>query len=100
MASGACVAIEDRRCLADCIGEANGDYERAFRRFESARSVRAARVALESPTSGMSAMRMVLPVRQMLGERSEADTFQCLARLYDGLPSPDKAVASRPPFRG
>jgi 3-hydroxybenzoate 6-monooxygenase len=24
--------------------------------------------------------------RQMLGERSEADVFQCLAWLYDGMP--------------
>jgi hypothetical protein len=30
----------------------------------------------------------------MLGERSEADTFQCLAWLYDGFRLPDKAAAS------
>jgi hypothetical protein len=33
------VVTEDRCCLADCIAEANGDYEAAFRRFENIRSV-------------------------------------------------------------
>ena len=48
LAQGACMAIEDGCCLADCIAESNGHYEAAFRRFESARSVRTARVTLES----------------------------------------------------
>jgi 3-hydroxybenzoate 6-monooxygenase len=29
---------------------------------------------------------------QMLGERSEADTFQCLAWLYDGFALPPEAT--------
>jgi hypothetical protein len=89
-------------CLADCIVQANGDYEAAFRRFESARSLRTARVTLES--------RYIWDVYhadgitrevywQMLGERSEADTFQCLAWLYDGFRLPDKATASGPLLR-
>jgi salicylate hydroxylase len=82
LAQGACMAIEDGQCLADCIVAANGDYEAAFRRYESVRAVRTARVTLESRymwevyhSDGIT--REVY--WQMLGERSEADTFQCLA---------------------
>jgi salicylate hydroxylase len=100
LAQGACMAIEDGVCLADCINAANGDYEAAFRRYENARSLRTARVTLES--------RYIWDVYhaegierdiywQMLGERSEADTFQCLAWLYDGSSlqavAPDKTEA-------
>ena len=88
LAQGACMAIEDGLCLADCIAAANGDHEAAFRRYENARVVRTARVTLESRyiwdvyhSDGIN--REVY--WQMLGERSEADTFQCLAWLYDGF---------------
>jgi 3-hydroxybenzoate 6-monooxygenase len=94
LAQGACMAIEDGVCLADCIAAANGDYEAAFRRYENARALRTARVTLES--------RYIWDVYhadginrevywQMLGERSEADTFQCLAWLYDGFSFPEEA---------
>jgi salicylate hydroxylase len=89
LAQGACMAIEDGLCLADCLAATDGAYEAAFRRYESARVVRTARVTLES--------RYIWDVYhsdgitrdvywQMLGERSETDTFQCLAWLYDGFP--------------
>jgi salicylate hydroxylase len=91
LAQGACMAIEDGLCLADCVASAKGDYEAAFRRYESARSVRTARVTVESRymwdvyhADGIA--REVY--WQMLGERSEADTFQCLAWLYDGFALP------------
>ena len=96
LAQGACMAIEDGPCLADCIDGAGGDFEAAFRRFESARSVRTARVTLES--------RAIWDVyhadgigrdvsRQIMGERNEADTFRCLAWLYDGFRLEDEAAA-------
>ncbi len=88
LAQGACMAIEDGLCLADCIDAENGDYEAAFRRFEAARSVRTARVTLESRyiwevyhSDGVA--REVY--WQMLAERSEQDVYQCLAWLYDGF---------------
>jgi 3-hydroxybenzoate 6-monooxygenase len=91
LAQGACMAIEDGQCLADCIVAADGDYEAAFRRYESARVVRTARVTLESRyiwevyhADGLA--REVY--WQMLGERREADIFQCLAWLYDGFALP------------
>jgi salicylate hydroxylase len=89
LAQGACMAIEDGLCLADCIAAAGRDYDAAFRRYENARSLRTARVTVESRyiwdvyhADGIS--RDVY--WQMLGERTEADTFQCLAWLYDGAP--------------
>jgi salicylate hydroxylase len=97
LAQGACMAIEDGVCLADCIAGDPGDYEAAFRRFENARSVRTARVTLESRyiwnvyhSDGVA--REVY--WQMLGERGEADTFQCLAWLYDGFALPGKREAA------
>jgi 3-hydroxybenzoate 6-monooxygenase len=103
LAQGACMAIEDGVCLADCIADADGDYETAFRRYESARSLRTARVTVESRymwdvyhADGIA--REVY--WQMLSERSEADTFQCLSWLYDGFRLPDKAALSAAPLRG
>jgi salicylate hydroxylase len=103
LAQGACMAIEDGVYLADCIAEADGDYEAPFRRYESARSLRTARVTVESRymwdvyhADGIA--REVY--WQMLSERSEADTFQCLSWLYDGFRLPDKAALSAAPLRG
>ena len=99
LAQGACMAIEDGLCLGDCIAAANGDYEAAFRHYESVRSLRTARVTLESRyiwdvyhSEGIA--REVY--WQMLGERGEADTFQCLAWLYDGFRLPEEPAAAKP----
>ncbi len=97
LAQGACMAIEDGVCLADCIAGANGDYEAAFRRYENARSVRTARVTLESRYiwdvyHADSIAREVY--WQMLGERSETDTVQCLAWLYDGFRFPEETTSA------
>jgi 2-polyprenyl-6-methoxyphenol hydroxylase-like FAD-dependent oxidoreductase len=94
LAQGACMAIEDGLCLADCVAAAKGDFQAAFRRYESARVMRTARVTFES--------RYIWDIYhsdglqrdvnwQMLGERSEADTFRCLAWLYDGFEFPTNA---------
>jgi 2-polyprenyl-6-methoxyphenol hydroxylase-like FAD-dependent oxidoreductase len=100
LAQGACMAIEDGLCLAECLHAAGDDHETAFARYESARSVRTARVTLESRyiwdvyhADGIA--RQVY--WQMLGERSEQDVFQCLAWLYDGFATP--ADAARAPKR-
>jgi 3-hydroxybenzoate 6-monooxygenase len=95
LAQGACMAIEDGLYLAECIAAANNDFEGAFRRYESARVVRTARVTLES--------RYIWDVYhsdgiardvhwQVLGERSEVDTFKCLAWLYDGFTLPNNEI--------
>src|SRR6185295_6434502 len=98
LAQGACMAIEDGQCLADCIAAADGDYAGAFKRYERVRALRTARVTVES--------RYIWDVYhadgitrdvywQMLGERSEADTFRCLAWLYDGFALPPAEKDSR-----
>jgi salicylate hydroxylase len=92
LAQGACMAIEDGLCLAECMHAARGDYQAAFRRYETARNVRTARVTLESRHlwEVYHADDIAREVYwQMLSERSEADTFQCLAWLYDGFTLPD-----------
>jgi 3-hydroxybenzoate 6-monooxygenase len=90
LAQGACMAIEDGLCLAELVDATQGDFDRAFRQFATARHVRTARVTLESRylwdvyhAEGIA--RDVY--RQMLSERSEDDVFQCLAWLYDGMPA-------------
>jgi 3-hydroxybenzoate 6-monooxygenase len=95
LAQGACMAIEDGLCLAHCIALSNGDFQTAFRQYENARVMRTARVTFES--------RYIWDIYhsdgirrdvnwQMLSERSEADTFQCLAWLYDGFALPPEAM--------
>jgi len=91
LAQGACMAIEDGLCLAQLICASGSDYEQAFTRFAAVRYLRTARVTLESRhlwnfyhADGIE--REVL--WQAAGERSELDTFQCLAWLYDGFQFP------------
>jgi salicylate hydroxylase len=89
LAQGACMAIEDGLCLAELLDATEGDFGQAFRQFATTRHVRTARVTLESRYlwDVYHAEGIVRDVyRQMLGERSEGDVFQCLAWLYDGMP--------------
>jgi salicylate hydroxylase len=91
LAQGACMAIEDGYCLAELMHAANGDLEQAFRRYTAARHVRTARVTLESRYlwDVYHAEGIAREVHwQALGERSDADVFQCLAWLYDGFVLP------------
>jgi salicylate hydroxylase len=95
MAQGACMAIEDGLCLADCLADglvaADGDHGAAFRRYERARGLRTARLTLESRRmwelyhAGGVARDVYW---QMLGERGEAGNLECLAWLYDGFALP------------
>ena len=93
LAQGACMAIEDGLCLAElhCTSP-SGDLRAAFRRYESGALSAHRAVARSNPvTSGTSITRDGIErdvYWQMLGERSEADTFQCLAWLYDGFALP------------
>lgn len=93
LAQGACMAIEDGLCLSDCLAAAGGDHAAAFRRYEMARGLRTARVTVESRYiwDVYHAEGIARDVYwQMLRERSEADTYQCLAWLYDGFVLPDE----------
>ena len=95
LAQGACMAIEDAVCLAELIEQAGGDFSDAFRRYESARYLRTARVQFESRyhwhdfyhVGGIE--REV--AREIWSKRSEEEMFDCLAWLYDGFPLPQFA---------
>jgi 3-hydroxybenzoate 6-monooxygenase len=97
LAQGACMAIEDAVCLAQML-EVSDDVVTAFRRYETARYLRTARVQYESRylwdncyhLDGIE--REVM--RQSWADRTEQDMFQCLAWLYDGFPLPEKRGAA------
>jgi len=91
LAHGACMAIEDGRCLAELIHTSDGDYEAAFQQHEAARSLRTARVTLESRAiwEFLHACGIAREVRNATTpEWTEAHTFDCLACLYDGFALP------------
>jgi salicylate hydroxylase len=91
LAQGACMAIEDGRCLAELIHTSDGDYEAAFQQHEAARSLRTARVTLESRAiwEFLHAGGIAREVRNATTpEWTEAHTFDCLAWLYDGFALP------------
>jgi 2-polyprenyl-6-methoxyphenol hydroxylase-like FAD-dependent oxidoreductase len=48
MAQGAAMALEDAVCLAACADAAEGDFEKAFRRYQDLRLVRASRVQISA----------------------------------------------------
>jgi 2-polyprenyl-6-methoxyphenol hydroxylase-like FAD-dependent oxidoreductase len=90
-AQGACMAIEDGLCLAELIHAADGDFAGAFRRFEAARSLRTARLQLESRAlwEFYHAEGIARDVRnETVSAWDEAHMYRCLAWLYDGFPMP------------
>jgi 3-hydroxybenzoate 6-monooxygenase len=90
-AQGACMALEDAVCLAALMHLSEGDYARAFQRYQAVRCVRTARLALESRSlwevyHAEDLAREAL--WQQLSERSEDDVYQCLAWIYDCVELP------------
>ncbi len=86
-AQGACMAIEDAVCLAECVDQAGGDFAGAFRHYERARGTRTARVQLEGRHlwEGYHAEGIARDVWiDAFARRSERDVCDCLAWLYDG----------------
>ena len=92
LAQGACMAIEDGLCLGELIHTANDDFTAAFRRFETLRLTRTARVQLESRATWdwlLHAEGIGRDVRNAtVADWDEAHMFDCLSWLYDGAPSP------------
>jgi salicylate hydroxylase len=93
-AQGACMAIEDAVVLAECVHMAKGDFGRAFKTYERARCLRTARIVLENRSlwefyhlGGIAA-----DVRnEACADKTEEDTFRCLAWIYDGVRLPKEA---------
>jgi 3-hydroxybenzoate 6-monooxygenase len=92
LAQGACMAIEDAVCLAELMEQVGGDFAGAFRRYESARYLRTARVQFESRYHWdnfyhVGGIEREVP-REIWSRRSEQEMFDCLAWLYDGFALP------------
>ena len=92
LAQGACMAIEDGLCLGELIHTANDDFVTAFRRFETLRLARTARVQLESRAIWdwlLHAEGIARDVRNAtVAEWDEAHIFDRLSWLYDGANVP------------
>jgi len=86
------MAIEDGLCLGELIYTANDDFVTAFRRFETLRLARTARVQLESRAIWdwlLHAEGIARDVRNAtVAEWDEAHIFDRLSWLYDGANVP------------
>jgi salicylate hydroxylase len=94
MAQGAGMAIEDGLCLAEAIHANDGDFVTAFRRFETLRLARTARVQLESRgiwNSLLHAEGIARDVRDAtVADWDEARLYDCLSWLYRGAGANDE----------
>jgi len=91
-AQGACMAIEDAVVLAECIDMTKGDFPRAFQTYERARSLRTARIILESRSlwEFYHLRGIAADVRnEACAAKTEDDVFNCLAWIYDGARIPE-----------
>lgn len=88
-AQGAGMAIEDAGCLANLLRNCDYDYERALAEYPKRRLVRTARVQLGSRAlwNFYHAEGIAREVRNTeLSERSEDDSYNCLAWIWNGDP--------------
>ena len=97
LAQGACMSIEDAVCLAECVEIADGDFATAFRRYETARYLRTARVQYESRYLWDSFYHLGGIEREVMKaswrDRREDELYRCLSWLYDGAPMPGRERA-------
>jgi 3-hydroxybenzoate 6-monooxygenase len=99
LAQGACMAIEDAVCLADCVEEAEGDFAAAFQAYQAARYLRTGRVQVMARVYGevFHALGVVRELRNMmLGERTQADGLASMEWLYGEQPGLGRTFARRP----
>lgn len=86
-AQGACMALEDAVCLADCVAAAAGDLPRAFVDYQNARLVRTGRVQLSAIMLGhffhvSGGARLVR--NGVFQKRTPREFYDGLAWLYGG----------------
>jgi salicylate hydroxylase len=83
MAQGAAMAMEDAVCLGLCAAQADGDFPAAFRKYQEARLVRAARVQI----SANSLIGMIFHVPDGLQRQVRNDMYRGRSpeRYYDAL---------------
>ena len=89
IAQGAAMALEDAICLAGAVHETNGDFAKAFQRYQDLRVVRTARVQLSSLMMDRinHAQGLERKVRNSLFEgRTPEQFYDRLAWLYTSPP--------------
>jgi salicylate hydroxylase len=89
IAQGAAMALEDAICLAAAAADSNGDFPRAFQRYQDSRIVRTARVQISSLMMDRlnHAKGIERKVRNSLFEgRTPEEYYDRLAWLYTPPP--------------
>ena len=86
-AQGACMALEDAVCLADCVAAADGDLPQAFVSYQNARLVRTGRVQLSARMLGHffhadGGARLIR--NSIFQKRTPEEHYDALAWLYGG----------------
>jgi len=85
LAQGACMAMEDAVCLADCVSEAKGAFEQAFLQYQQKRYLRTTRVQLTARLYGhvYHAEGAAADLRNaFLQSRTAEQTFDSMAWIY------------------
>lgn len=85
LAQGACMAMEDAVCLADCMANERGSIERALHAYQEARYLRTTRVQLTSRLYGhvYHAEGASADLRNaFLKSRTAEQTFDSMAWIY------------------
>jgi len=85
LAQGACMAMEDAVCLADCVSDTRGAYEQAFIQYQQKRYLRTTRVQLTARLYGhvYHAEGAAADLRSaFLQSRTADQTFDSMAWIY------------------
>jgi 3-hydroxybenzoate 6-monooxygenase len=84
VAQGACQAIEDAQALADCVARSPGDTPAALAAYESARTLRTARVQLTARAMGafFHLQGVAAQVRNAMMRARAPDDYSMLDWLY------------------
>ena len=90
LAQGACLAMEDAVCLANCVEQHGDDFEHAFKHYQSQRYLRTSRVQLTARIYGdiYHAADATADLRRlMLGGRTPEQAYLGMKWLYEGVDS-------------
>ncbi|MCK9908529.1 3-hydroxybenzoate 6-monooxygenase [Microbacteriaceae bacterium K1510] len=98
LAQGACMAIEDSICLADCVAEAGNDFEPAFQAYQEARYLRTGRVQITARVYGgfFHASGVARELRNgFLSQRTPEASLQSMDWLYGEQPGLGRTFINR-----
>jgi salicylate hydroxylase len=95
LAQGACMAMEDGVCLANCLEQNDGDFKTAFIEYQQARYLRTARVQLTSRFYGdvYHAENVTAELRKrMFSGRDAQAAYAGMEWLYNGVDARGRQV--------